>query len=159
MNKLKQLIIVLIVMFASTQALAIGSTGNWSFAGGFGLTVSPTTLLIAPQLEYKKSSRLYYGPMMQMALGDGGSLFTFSGVIRYVITTHSKIKPSLEGALGLAVADGFGNSVGVHISMGMGFDYILEPGLSLGTMLRMSFAPPVDTFFLSWPILICRVAL
>ena len=30
--------------------------------------------------------------------------------------------------------------------MGMGFDYMLEPSLSLGTMIRANFGPPLDTY-------------
>lgn len=140
------------------SASSVGRTGQWIAGGGLGLTISPTALLLTPQLEYKHNEHLYYGPSIQMGLSDGWSLFTFSGTIRYVLKSQSKLRPCLEGGLGMAVGDGFTHSIGVHISLGMGFDYMVDPGLTLGTIVRANFAPPMDNFFMTWPILMARFA-
>lgn len=130
---------------------------GWIFSGGLGLTISPELFMITPQLEYVHDARLTYGPLVQVAVGSGSSLFTTSGSVRYLLGNHAKFKPAVEGALGLAVASGVAtDSVGVHIMMGMGFDYKIDNQISLGTMIRANFAPPLKTFFISWPLFIGR---
>ncbi len=149
----------LICIFSFFTSIIYGVNSHWLATGGIGLTVSPTLLLINGQLEYRHNSQLYYGPLVQMGLGDIFPLFSISGSIRYVIKTEQKIKPSLEGGIGIAIADGLKTNVGAHIMMGMGFDYIIDKHFSLGTMVRANFAPPMDTFFLSWPIMLARLQL
>jgi hypothetical protein len=41
----------------------------------------------------------------------------------------------------------------------MGVDYQIEHGIAIGTMIRANFAPPLQTFFLSWPIVVGRFAI
>ena len=133
--------------------------GNWIASGGLGLTFGPTLVLLTPQLEYVHDARLTYGPMIQAGLGDA-TLVTFSGTVRYQIGDHPKLKPNVEGGLGLAVGSSFlSSSVGVHILIGMGADFIIDNTLSVGTSLRINFAPPLDTFFMSWPIGVVRFKL
>lgn len=141
--------------FASRKPAAVGSA-PWIVSGGFGLTFSPTLVLINPQLEYVHDSRLSYGPMIQLGLGDA-TLVTFTGTVRYQIGNHPKLRPNVEGGLGLAVGSSFyGSSVGVHILLGMGADYHIDNSLSVGTTFRVNLAPPLDTFFVSWPLAIVR---
>lgn len=146
-------VVVCGLFLAQGSAFGLGPRGGWTMVGGLGLTASPDAFLIQPQFEYRKSARLYYGPMVQAGLGSGFTLFTMSGYARYELGNHRKFKPSLEGSLGLTVG---GGQVGVHIGVGMGFDYKIDNTLSIGTMIRGNFAPPVDTFFLSWPIFLVR---
>ena len=143
--------------FRSRSPLSNAQTGEWIASGGFGLTFSPTLVLLSPQLEYIHDSRLSYGPMIQAGLGDA-TLVTFTGSARYQIGNHPKLHPNVEGGLGLAVGSSlFGSSVGVHILVGMGADFVVDSSLSIGTSFRMNFAPPLDTFFLSWPIAVARL--
>ena len=133
------------------------AAGSWIVSGGFGLTFSPTLVLLNPQLEYVHDSHLSFGPMIQAGLGDA-TLVTFSGTVRYQIGTHPKLRPNVEGGLGMAVASAYyTSSVGVHIMFGMGADYMIDNSLSVGTSFRVNLAPPVDTFFLSWPLVVVRL--
>ena len=145
------------VIALSSLAAAPAFAKGWIFSGGMGLTISPDLFLMNPGLEYVHDSRLTYGPMVQVGVGSGFSLFTFSGTVRYTLGDHPKFKPNLEGGMGLAVASGFGSSVGVHIMFGMGFDYKLDNRMSLGTMIRANLAPPMKTFFISWPLILFRM--
>ena len=61
--------------------------------------------------------------------------------------------------LGLAVGSAASSAVGVHIMFGMGVDYVIDSRLRLGTVVRANLAPPMDTFFLSWPIIMARYSL
>lgn len=133
------------------------SNREWIMGGGLGLTISPSTFLLSPQLEYIHSDRLTYGPLIQMGI-ESYVLFTVSGTARYAFGHHPKVKPSVEGGLGLAIASSsFASSVGVHIMMGMGLDYQIDHEFTLGTMIRANFAPPLKTFFLSWPLFLARM--
>lgn len=132
------------------------ASGSWIVSGGFGLTFSPTLVLLSPQLEYVYDSRLSYGPMIQAGLGDA-TVVTFSGTVRYAIGNHPKLRPNVEGGLGMAVGSGYRNNVGVHIMFGMGADYMIDNALSVGTSFRVNLAPPLDTFFLTWPLAVVRL--
>jgi len=146
-------------MFAA-KAEAFGTRGQWIASGGLGITISPSTFLITPQLEYVQKQNLFIGPMVQMGLANGGVLFTASATARFLIGTHPKVKPAVEGGLGLAMASGLGGSaVGVHILGGLGVDYLVDRNIAIGTMVRMNFAPPLQTFFASWPIIVGRFAI
>ena len=137
-----------------------GKVGDWIGAGGLGLTISPTLFLINPQLEYVWKPNVYVGPMIQLAPGDVGVLVSVSGTIRTLLGHHPRVKPSVEGGLGFAIASaGYASSVGVNIHFGMGFDYMVQPNFTLGTMIRANFAPPMKTFYLSWPLLMARFVL
>ena len=154
------LLTVLVFSFSFSSQAQIASRGNWLFGGGLGVTLSPELFLLNMQLEKVSNDRLSWGPLLQVAPGSGGVLFTGSIGARYIIGNHKRFKPSFEGGVGLALASSiFADSIGVHIYGGMGFEYIVEPGLSLGTMIRANFAPPLKTFFLSWPIAMVRFAL
>ncbi len=156
---LKRLGLLLCVFFGLAASPSFARTGGWIFSGGLGLTISPETFLITPQLEYQHNERLTYGPLVQAGIASGGSLFTLSGSIRYILGNHPKFKPSVEGGLGIAFGSGFPDSVGVHILMGMGFDYRLTNEMSLGTMIRLNLAPPLKTVFMSWPLIMFRMAI
>jgi hypothetical protein len=129
---------------------------GWIASGGFGLTVSPTTVLINPQLEYMIHHNLFVGVMMQAGLGDV-TLFTTSGTVRYLFDTNSILKPTLETGFGFAVgSSSFASSAGIEFHFGMGVDFAIDRSMSIGTMIRANFAPPLQTFFLSWPIIMAR---
>lgn len=150
---------LLLILSSFTRAQAFGNQAGWIASGGFGLTVSPTKLLLSPQLEYVSKSNFFFGPLVQAGVGDPGVLFTGSVTGRFLIGHHPNVKPSVEGGLGLAAGSGFSDSVGVHIMFGMGMDYIIDNTIAVGTMIRANFAPPLKTFFLSWPIAIVRFAI
>lgn len=149
-------LLALLIFLVSGNLLAVGDRGGWVAGGGFGLTFSPTLVLLNPQLEYVVRPNLYVGPNLQLGLGDPGTLFTATGTARLAVGNHRHLKPSFEGGLGVAV---LGSQVGVCIQMGLGVDYQIDRSLSVGTMLRGNFAPPADTFFFSWPIIVGRFAL
>jgi len=152
--------LVLGLAVVTTKAEAFGSRGNWIASGGLGLTISPTLFLLSPQLEYVQRPNLYIGPLIQMGLGEGGVLFTATATGRFLIGRHPLVKPTVEGGLGLAMASSlFGSSLGIHVLMGIGVDYLIDRDISIGTMIRMNFAPPLKTFFLSWPMIVARFAL
>lgn len=130
--------------------------GDWIMSGGTGITVSPSLILFNPQLEWVYHPDLYFGPLMQVGIGSG-MLVTLSGNVRYVINPDSTIKPNLEGGIGIAAGSTvFDNSPGVNIHLGIGADYHLTQRLILGSVLRLNFAPPLKTMYLSWPIVIGR---
>lgn len=138
----------------------MGNRGDFIGSIGTGIMASPTLFLLSPELEYVHSGDLNLGGMAQMGLGDGGVLFTVSGKLRHFFGGSARVKPCVEGALGLALSSSlFSSSVGVHMEAGMGFDYVLDKRTSIGTMVRLNFSPPVKSFFLSWPIVTFRFLL
>ncbi len=156
MSPMKKLFISIVIL-ASTAAHAAPRPGDWIGSLGLGLTISPETFLLSPQLEYVHNQNLSYGALIQLGLASG-TLVTISGDARYTFSTNNaKLHPFVEGALGLAIASGFGNNVGVHIMFGGGIDYDLTSDISVGTAFKFNFAPPVDNFFLSWPIGTLRI--
>lgn len=130
----------------------------WIASGGLGLTISPTLFMINPQLEYHWKQNLFVGPMVQLGLGDA-TLFTVTGTIRYLFTQNPQIRPSIEGGLGVGFGSPASSNVGVHIMMGMGAEYVINSGISVGTVVRANLCPPLDTFFVSWPIVLGRFRL
>lgn len=153
--------IILFVGFFTQVSFAAPSTGDWLAGGGFGLTLGPTLLMLSPQLEYVNKPDLTFGSLVQMGLAGDGVLFTVSGTCRAVFGDPSaKVRPTFEGGLGLAMASNlYASSVGVHILAGGGVDYIYDKNLTLGTMLRLNFAPPLKSMFLSWPMILARFKL
>lgn len=134
--------------------------GQWIGSGGFGLTFSPTLIMITPQLEYVYKPNLSIGPLAQLAFGDNGILFTASGAVRWTFRRQGSVHPVVEGGLGLATASSlFNSSFGVHVLAGFGADYVLDDTTSIGTMLRLNFAPPLKSMFVSWPVIIGRFLL
>ena len=139
---------------------AMGNRGDFIGSIGTGIMASPTLFLLSPELEYVHSGDLNLGGLAQMGLGDGGVLFTVSGKIRHFFGGSARVRPCVEGALGLALSSSlFSSSVGVHMEGGMGFDYVLDKRTSIGTMVRLNFSPPVRSFFISWPIVTFRFLL
>lgn len=136
---------------------------SWVASGGFGLSIGAlgqTQVLITPQLEQIRTPRLFIGPLIQAAIASS-TIFAVSGSIRYAVGNHARIRPSFEAGLGMAFATEvlLGSSVGVLIHMGMGVDYHVDSDLSLGTIFRANIAPPLDSFFLTWPLIVARFTL
>ena len=157
---MRNLLVIALLLTVAGRAQGFGSKGNWIASGGIGLTVSPTLFLISPQLEYVQRPNLFVGHLIQAGLGEGGVLFTATATGRLLIGKHPQVKPSVEGGLGLAMASSlFGSSVGIHVLMGLGMDYLVDKDISVGTMIRANFAPPLKTFFLSWPLIVGRFAI
>lgn len=160
----KMLILVLAFSFAvpsyaktSRTPAAVSVPSRYLGGVGMGLIFDPTLFLLAPQLEYLHSTRFHYGGLVQLGLGDV-VLGTASGLVRYLFTIRDpRWKPSVEGAFGIAFASGSGDNVGVHIMFGGGIEYQIDRDWSLGTTIRFNFAPPMDTFFVSWPLLVARL--
>jgi hypothetical protein len=139
---------------------SFGKVGDWIGSGGLGLTISPNLFLMSPQLEYVYMPNVYIGPLIQLAPGEGGVLISTSATIRTLLGKHPRVKPTVEAGLGFAVASSdFSSSAGVNIHFGMGVDYLLTSKISLGTMIRANFAPPMKTFYVSWPIFLGRFIL
>lgn len=126
---------------------------------GMGITVDPTLFMLSPWLEYLHSPNFSYGGLVQLGISSG-VLMTGSGTVRWRFPIrYENVWPVAEGGFGMAFASGGGTSVGVHILAGGGVDYRISNDVTLGTDLRLNFAPPLDTFFLSWSILQARVYL
>jgi len=134
------------------------NVGSWIASGGIGLTASPALFLLSPQLEYVSKPNLNFGLLTQAGLGDS-TIFTASGSLRYTFGHHPHVIPAIEGAAGIAAGSSYKNPMGVHLMFGMGMDYRIDASLSLGTTVRANFAPPMKTFFLSWPLIVARLAL
>ncbi len=85
-------------------------------------------------------------------------MFTASGALRYIINNDRKLRAGFELGLGLTAASSkFGDSsVGILVHFGMGMDYWVIPDMAIGTLFRANLAPPVKTFFFSWPMIIGR---
>ncbi len=142
---------------AATRNVTSRSSG-WVASGGIGLWIDPSLFLLSPQLEYVYRSNLYFGPLVQLGLGSG-TLFTATATGRFIIG-HSRVKPSIETGLGMAFATG--GAVGLHIPVGVGVDYQLEPGIALGTLIRGNIlvgSAFANTFSVSWPLLIGRFSI
>ncbi len=153
-------LLLLGLLFCSVRSHAIGSKGDFIGSAGLGIVTSPTLFLISPQLEYVHSRDIQLGGLAQMGLGGGGVLFTASGTVRHFFGGNPRVRPCVEGALGLSLSSSlFSSSVGVHIGAGMGFDYVLDKRTVIGTIIRLNFSPPVNSFFLSWPIVTLRFLL
>lgn len=154
----------LILFFAvfSSLSLAVMNTrkGDWIGSGGAGISLSPTLVMISPQVEYVYEPGTMFGVLSQLGFGSEGLLFTGTGTARLLFAPHGKIQPALEGGLGFAVASTlFDQSFGVHILLGLGADYEIDKTTAVGTMIRLNFAPPLKSFFISWPLLIGRFIL
>lgn len=159
---MKHLIILLLgsLFLFSGQSFGLGTKGEFIGSAGAGIMTSPTLFLISPELEYIHSEDLTLGGLAQMGLGGGGVLFTASGKVRHFFGGSPRVKPCVEGGLGLSLASSlFSSAVGVHIEAGMGFDYILDKRTAIGTMIRLNFSPPLKSFFISWPIVTMRFLL
>lgn len=159
---MKQLISFLLVfgVLISTHSHAMGNRGDFVGSAGMGILTSPTLFLLSPELEYVHNQDLNIGALAQMGLGNGGVLFTASGKVRHFFGGSARVKPCVEGGLGLSLSSSlFSSAVGVHIEAGMGFDYVLDKNTSIGTMIRLNFSPPLKSFFLSWPIVTLRFLL
>lgn len=160
MRKIGLLLFTLSQIFLVSKSPGMVNKGDWLGGGGFGLTLSPTLLMISPELEYVYSPNLNFGSLVQMGFGSG-VIVTVSGTCRGIWGDPSeKLRPTFEGGLGLAMASGVSNdSVGVHILVGGGFDYVYDKNLTLGSMIRFNFAPPLKSMFLSWPMIVARYRL
>ena len=147
------------LLFSATTFGMSLATGDMVGSGGFGLTLSPTLVLLTPELEYVYHPDLLFGGLVQMGFGDA-FLFTASGTARWTVGHHPKVHPTFEGGLGMAIgSNSFASSVGVHMMLGGGFDYSIDKMTSVGTMIRMNFAPPLKGFFVSWPMIVGRFKL
>ena len=138
---------------AATRRVTSRSSG-WIGSAGIGLWIDPSLFLLSPQLEYVYRPNLYFGPLVQLGLGSG-TLFTATATGRFIIG-HSRVKPSVEAGLGMAF--GSGGGVGLHIPIGIGADYQLEPGIALGTLIRGNIivGSGFNSFSVSWPLIIGR---
>lgn len=130
--------------------------GDWIGTGGMGFMSSPALFLISPHLEKVHRRNLFVGALVQAGFGSTG-LFTVTATARMHIGNHPRLRPTLEGGLGISAGTaGFSSNIGVALHIGMGVDWLLDPDIAIGTIVRACFGPPVQTFFLSWPILQVR---
>ncbi|MFM8315199.1 MAG: hypothetical protein ACKOA8_13015 [Deltaproteobacteria bacterium] len=156
---MKRLIFLFVVL--TSFSYAGNNRGDWLGGGGFGLTLGPTLIMLSPELEYVYNKDVTFGGLVQMGFAGDGILFTVSGTYRKVLgDERSQLRPTFEGGLGLAMASGIStSSVGIHILAGGGVEYVFDKNLTLGSMLRLNFAPPLKSMFLSWPMIIARYKL
>ncbi len=152
-------IIFLLLCFVVTNGFSLGRVGDYLASGGVGITVGPSTFLLSPQLEYVYRDDLTISGLAQIGISDG-VLFTGGGVARWLLGNHNYIKPTIEAGIGIALSsDILPKSFGVHLLGGIGADYFVSKDMSIGSMLRLNFAPPMKGFFVSWAILNARFVL
>ncbi|MBM4317612.1 MAG: hypothetical protein FJ116_09045 [Deltaproteobacteria bacterium] len=153
--------LILIFIFVTQVSWGSSIQGQWLGGGGVGLILGPTLVMLSPQLEYVYKTDVTFGSLAQMGFLGDGVLFTVSGTYRRVLgEERAKIRPTFEGGLGLALASSlYASSVGVHIMAGGGIEYVYDKNLTLGSMLRLNFAPPLKSMFVSWPMVIARFKL
>lgn len=150
------LLLVAGVAATDSKAAQEGARGSWLFSPGVGFTSSPGAFLLAPQLDYVAKSWLYYGPFLDIILADGATLFTPGGFVRVSFGNHPRVRPTGQVGAGVTFASAGADTVGFHFHFGMGVDYILQPGFTIGTMIKAAFNSPIDSFMLNWPVLIGR---
>ncbi len=131
--------------------------GDWIGSAGIGFVAPPGMFLLSPHLEKVYRKNLFFGALIQAGFGGAGAIFSVTGTARLQVGHHPRLRPVLEGGFGMSSATaGFNSTFGINLHMGMGVDYLLESDLALSTIIRANFAPPVQTFFLSWPVLQVR---
>lgn len=134
--------------------------GQLIFSGGVGFTVAPSYVFVSPQLEYSLRRHILIGPLVQAAIGDGEAIWGLSLSGRLLVGQHPRLRPSLEAGVGVSAFTSTGTSrLGPLLHFGMGFEYILAPNITIGSLIRANLAPPVQTVFLSWPLLVVRTIL
>lgn len=152
--------IILFLIWGTSVFALTPQKGDWIGSGGAGVSLSPTLMMISPQLEYAYTPDISFGVLSQLGFGATGTLFTLSGTGRITFAKKGKMYPCAEGGLGLALAnDLFPQSLGVHMMVGFGVDYVIDQATSIGTMLRFNFAPPLQSMFITWPLLVGRFLL
>lgn len=153
--------IFLFLVFLSQISFGVPMKGDWLGGGGFGLMLGPGLVMLSPQLEYVYKPNLTFGSLVQMGFAGEGVLVTVSGTCRAIYGDEtSKLRPTFEGGLGLAMASSlYSSNVGVHILAAGGVDYVYDKNLTLGSMIRLNFAPPLKSMFLTWPMIIARYKL
>lgn len=155
---LKKLFVIGGFLACAASFSAPQSRGQWAASMGMGLTFSPEMFVLTPQVEYIHSRNVSYGGLIQLGLRGGATLFTASASIKYAFdVSHRSLNPFVEGGAGIAASSGFVDNFGVHLHIAGGLDYHISHSFSVGSLIRMNFAPPVDNFFLTWPIVIGRI--
>lgn len=150
--RLRHLVLLLVLFSLPARAERL-KPGDWIGSVGMGFVASPGMLLVSPHLEKVYRKNLFFGALIQAGFGGAGALFSVTATARMHIGHHPRLRPILEGGFGMSSATAaFSSSFGVNLHMGMGVDYLLEPDIVLSTIIRANFAPPVQTFFLSWPV-------
>jgi hypothetical protein len=127
--------------------------GDWIGSAGIGFLSPPGMFLISPHLEKVYKKNIFLGALVQAGFGGSGALFTISATGRLQMGIHPRLRPTMEAGLGMSSAT---NGIGFLFHLGMGVDYLLEADLAISTVVRACFAPPIQSFFLSWPIVQLR---
>lgn len=127
-------------------------------SGGAGVNLDPNGLMLGAQLEFIDKPWLFYGPFVDLVFADGGSAFT-GGVSLRSALGGGRLRPSVEAGIGLTLANLATSSLAFHFHFAFGAEYRLTPTITLASMFKPTFNPPVDNFWISWPILIGRFAL
>ncbi len=127
--------------------------GDWIASGGMGFISAPGLFLISPHLEKVHRRNFFVGALIQAGMGGSGALFTLTGTARLQVGNHPRLRPTIEGGLGVAASTvAAASKFGIALHVGMGVDWLFEPNIAFSTIVRACFAPPAQTFFLSWPI-------
>jgi hypothetical protein len=157
---MKKFLALFLFLVLSFNTFGLGGKGDYIGSAGVGLVLSPTLFMLSPSLEYMYDKDISIGVLGQLAFG-GGTLFTVTGVGRWVMgNPMAKFRPVVEAGLGLAFASTlFTASTGVHLLGGFGVEYSLNRTTTLGSVLRLNFAPPLKSLFVSWPLVVARFLL
>ena len=158
-KKIALCICFVVAGFSSISNAAL-NRGDWIGSAGLGMMVSPSVALISPQIEYVYRRNVFMGPLLQAGIGNGGALICASFTTRLLLGQNPRLRPNVEGGVGVAAASKlFSGSIGILLHIGMGFDFLVDEKLALGTIIRANFAPPIQTFVFSWPIFTIRYIL
>ncbi len=153
--RFSHLVVALVLFFSCTPSSAERlKEGDWIGSAGIGFMSSPALFLVSPHLERVHSPGLFLGVLMQAGMGGTNALFTLSFTARYQIGNDPRLRPTIEAGAGITSATAaFSSSFGLALHVGMGAEYLLSNNLALSSVVRANFAPPVQGFFLSWPVI------
>lgn len=160
-KNMKRIALVALVLVAFAKpASGVLNRGDWIGSFGAGLFVNPTLVLIAPQIEMVYRRNLFLGPLIQAGLGKGGALIGTSFAARLMVGQNPRLRPCIELGAGLMASSGlFVDPIGILFHFGMGFDFLLEEKIAIGTIVRANFAPPIQSFVFGWPLVVLRMIL
>lgn len=129
---------------------SVSRAGRFVFGAGLGLqanTVDDTALAVGLSGDYFFTNSLSIGPLMQFGMTNDLFQFGLSAQTKYTfdLPRMPELKPHLEGGIGFLYANldkpGRGNKddTSFLIPLGVGFEYRLNPRLSLDTTAFFNF--------------------
>ena len=142
--------------------------GKIALDGGFGFTLSPDTFLMKFGADYFVTHHFGIGPVLQIGLDDNLFIMAptlgvkgFADLSGNTYAFLRRVKPLVQGGVGLAYVDidGFDDDVGFLMNFGFGVDVFVTQNLSLGNNMLFNIIPTKvfnDRFYFSWEFISFR---